>query len=174
MAAGRWVRGALASLALGVLAITACGGGNASNYAVAGVGLGATVVASGINRALTGACWAVCAKGFYCDHRSGLCQRGECDPNCRDGEYCVKEDTGDFRCAVPAGTYAFGRSDPAISASESNTDAGSTAPYAPYAPFVDGGPYTESDGSDAGLATDAGIEAAPSTDAGSDAASSVE
>lgn len=171
MAAGEWVRGALARLAFGLLAITACGGGNATNYAAAGIGLGATVVASGINRALTGSCWAVCAKGFYCDHESGLCQRGECDPSCRDGEYCVKEDTGDFRCAIPAGTYAFSQSKPPPPPSESDADAGATAPLAPY---VDGGAFTEDESVDAGADADGGFVGAPIPDAGSDAPSAAE
>lgn len=164
MAVRVWVSGALASLSLALLAITACGGSSAT-YAAAGVGLGATVLASGIHRAVTGACWANCAKGFYCDHASGLCQRGECDPSCREGEYCVKEANGLFRCAIPAGTYAFNQSKPPTSRGDANADAGSPVPLA-----VDAGASAESDSADAETSADGGAEAVPSADAGVDAA----
>lgn len=156
-------------LALGLVAVVACGGAGAT-YGTAAVGLGATVLASGINRAVTGACWANCAKGFYCDHVSGLCQRGECDPSCREGDYCVKESSGYFRCVAPAGTYAFGKAKPSPSESAAS-DAGTPPP-----PFVsDASVALESAASDAGALTDdAGSELAPAVspaDADLDAAS---
>jgi hypothetical protein len=155
------VRGVLASLVLGFSALVACGGGS-STYAAAGIGLGATVLATGIHRAVTGSCWANCAKGFYCDHESGMCQRGECDPSCREGDYCVKEASGDFRCVAPAGTYAFDKSKRAPSESDAGSDAGS--PASPL--LMDAGVSAESDASDAGVIalSDAGAETTPGSD----------
>jgi hypothetical protein len=163
MAARGSVRGVLASLVLGLVALVACGGGS-STYAAAGIGLGATVLATGIHRAVTGSCWANCAKGFYCDHESGMCQRGECDPSCREGDYCVKEASGDFRCVAPAGTYAFDKSKRAPSESDAGSEA--RAPASPL--LIDAGVSAESDASDAGVISDsdAAAETVPGPDAG--------
>ena len=128
MAARGSIRGVLASLVLGAAAVAACGGN--SNYVAAGVGLGATVLATGLHRVATGSCWANCSKGYYCDHESGTCLRGECDPSCREGDYCVKEANGDFRCVAPAGTYALGRRPPAPPENEASYDAGALVPLA--------------------------------------------
>jgi hypothetical protein len=143
--------------------VAACGGGGAT-YGAAAAGLGATVLASGIHRAVTGSCWANCAKGFYCDHESGLCQRGECDPSCGEGDYCVKESNGFFRCVAPAGTYAFGKAKPSPAESASSADAGSPAPLVPY--VSDGGASPDIEGDDAGLPADAGPDAASHDAAG--------
>lgn len=153
MAARGSVRGVLVSVVLGVVVVAACGGN--STYGAAAVGLGATVLASGINRVATGACWANCTKGYYCDHESGVCQRGECDPSCREGDYCVKEANGYFRCVAPAGTYPLGKAPPP-SASSANDDAGAPAPLAP---FVDAGATPASDSDDT-TAADGGVQSA--------------
>lgn len=162
-ASGR-VRGAVTSLFVGFCVVAACGG-QPNSYGAAGIGLGATVLATGIHRAVTGSCWANCAKGFYCDHASGLCQRGECEQSCREHEYCVKEADGRFRCVAPAGTYAFGNSNPATSENQP-AEADSSAPLAP---FVDGA-APESESGDAGTPADGSAEVSPGPDAASDAA----
>jgi hypothetical protein len=78
--------------------LPACGGG-ASKAASDAVTAGLAVAAAGVNRAVTGACWADCPTGTRCDEASGTCVplpcRNACpaDGRCRvvDGkETCVR------------------------------------------------------------------------------------
>jgi hypothetical protein len=62
--------------ALVVLSAASCGPpptSGSAKAASAAVGLGAAVVAAGINRAITHECWAMCRPGQVCDKASGLC-----------------------------------------------------------------------------------------------------
>ena len=87
------------------LASAACGHGN---YGAAGVGLGAAVTGAGVNRAITGDCWAVCSPGYGCDKQRGTCVRAECVPGCTTDEHCVVEADGRTRCIDNPGTLRFG------------------------------------------------------------------
>lgn len=49
----------------------------AANYQGAAVGAVFGVAAAGVNRAITGDCWASCRPGTRCDKKSGLCERIE-------------------------------------------------------------------------------------------------
>ena len=99
--AKRWA----ARLCLCSLLAAACGRGN---YAGAGIGLGAAVVGAGVNRAITGDCWAVCAPGYGCDRQRGTCLRVECVPACSSSEYCAIEADGRTRCIESPGTLSLG------------------------------------------------------------------
>jgi hypothetical protein len=103
--------------------LASCGHSNTNNYGAAGVWLGAAVLATGIYRAVTGNCWANCAKGWYCDRPSGICKRGECDPGCREGDSCVMEANGDLRCVATADTLVFGDAVPDAGAGPTAADA---------------------------------------------------
>lgn len=46
-----------------------------ANYRGAGVGAAFGIAAAGVNRAITGDCWASCLPGSQCNHKSGLCER---------------------------------------------------------------------------------------------------
>lgn len=63
---------AMTILVLGALAAgpAACA---ANQAASAAIGTGAAIAAAGINRAVTGECWASCRPGTVCDKASGLC-----------------------------------------------------------------------------------------------------
>ncbi|MFO0589325.1 MAG: hypothetical protein U0441_17440 [Polyangiaceae bacterium] len=49
----------------------------AANYRGAAVGAAFGLAAAGVNRAITGDCWAACRPGTRCDRKSGLCERIE-------------------------------------------------------------------------------------------------
>jgi hypothetical protein len=87
----------------------ACGGGN---YRAAGIGLGAAVTGAGVNRALTGDCWAVCSPGYGCDRQRGTCVRAECTPACTPDEQCVNEADGRTRCIDNPGSLALSAAPP--------------------------------------------------------------
>ena len=98
---GRWTIG----LFLGAGLAAACGGGN---YTGAGIGLGAAVTGAGLNRAVTGDCWAACTPGYGCDRKRGTCVRVECVPECSADEHCVIEADGRTRCLTNPGTFRLG------------------------------------------------------------------
>lgn len=99
MARGERQRLALGAAVLALL--TACGG---STEAQAVAATAVMVAATGVNRALTGECWAACTPGYVCDHESGLCVRGECSPACPDTQTCVRID-GALMCADKGTTW---------------------------------------------------------------------
>lgn len=72
----------------------ACGGSNESK-AVAATAV--MVAATGVNRALTKECWAACTPGYVCNHESGLCEPGECQPSCQETQVCARVE-GQFVC----------------------------------------------------------------------------
>lgn len=82
--------------------LPACGG---STEAQAAAATAVMVAATGVNRSLTGECWAACTPGYVCDHESGLCVRGECSPACPDTQTCVSLD-GVLMCADKGTTWA--------------------------------------------------------------------
>lgn len=119
--------------ALVVVVGAACTPARGNDYGTAAVGLGATVIGAGVNRVLTGGCWANCQKGFYCNREKGICERGECETPCREGDYCVRESTYQFRCVTPPGSFVIGQpppdagadvSVPSVDAATPATDAG--------------------------------------------------
>jgi hypothetical protein len=69
----------------------ACGG---NDYATAAGATAVAVAATGVHRALTGDCWGRCSPGYACNHESGLCVPGECDPICPAGSSCTVTPTG--------------------------------------------------------------------------------
>jgi hypothetical protein len=103
----------------------ACTQTHGNDYGTAAVGLGATVIGAGVNRAITGGCWANCQEGFYCNREKGTCERGECETPCREGDYCVRESTYEFRCVARPGSFVIGQSptDAGADARVSSTDA---------------------------------------------------
>jgi hypothetical protein len=112
-------------LTLVAIVAVACTQTRGNDYGTAAVGLGATVIGAGVNRALTGGCWANCQKGFYCNREKGICERGECETPCREGDYCVRESTYQFRCVTPPGSFVIGQPPPdaGTDASVPSTDA---------------------------------------------------
>ncbi len=102
-------------------ALPGCG----SDAGRAAVATAVAVGAVGINRAVTGNCWAQCDPGFLCDEKSGLCERGECVPGCPVGYYCVRDPKRHTICVRDPD--AFSVADPAA-----------TAPVGPVAPPVPG------------------------------------
>jgi hypothetical protein len=93
--------------ALAVL-VVACAAGSNAGYEAAGAGLAGVVIGSGVNRAVTGDCWAICSRGFACDRQRGTCERAECEPECAQGEHCVIEQDGRFRCMEATGMLRIG------------------------------------------------------------------
>jgi hypothetical protein len=114
---------------LTLLLVQACGT-NARQYEEASVGLGTALSFTAVNRALTGDCWAQCSHGYACDRKRGLCVRAECVPECPEGEHCVIEVDGRFRCMDAAGVGQIGAG--ANPTSNAASDAGASSP-------VDGG-----------------------------------
>jgi hypothetical protein len=51
------------------------------------------VAAAGVNRAVTGGCWAACPTGTTCDHESGLCEKLPCSSHC----------PADLKCEIVGG-----------------------------------------------------------------------
>ncbi|MEO6601172.1 MAG: hypothetical protein ABIQ16_14940 [Polyangiaceae bacterium] len=90
--------------------VAACATGSNSGYGDAAAVLAGTVIGSGVNRSLTGDCWAVCSRGFACDRGKGTCVRAECEPECAQGEHCVIEQDGRFRCMDATGMGRIGAS----------------------------------------------------------------
>lgn len=100
MAGGKRWRPALGLVSLVLL--PRCGG---STEAQAVAATAVMVAATGVNRALTGECWAACTPGHVCDHESGLCVAGECSPTCPETQTCVRVD-GALMCADKGTTWA--------------------------------------------------------------------
>ena len=120
--------------------VAACAAGSNAGYGAAAAVLTGTVVATGINRAATGDCWAICTRGYACDRERGTCVRAECVPECAQGEHCVIENDGRFRCMDATGMGRIGASStpPAPSATTATTaisaaalDAGAAQPSSP-------------------------------------------
>src|SRR5690606_2755125 len=63
---------------------------SASTETQAAAGAAAMVTATGLNRAMTGECWAACTPGYVCEHDTGLCVPGECSPSCKEEQLCVQ------------------------------------------------------------------------------------
>ena len=63
----------------------------------AAVATAVTVAATAVNRKITNECWAACTPGYVCEHESGLCVKGECQPHCRDEQLCSKV-SGQLMC----------------------------------------------------------------------------
>jgi hypothetical protein len=64
----------------------------------------------GLNRALTDDCWARCHQGDLCNHKTGLCEHGECTPPCATGTHCARSRSGSLVCEPDPGTLGYGRS----------------------------------------------------------------
>lgn len=82
----RWL-----TLSFGATLLPACG---ASNEVQAVTGTAIMIAATGVNRKLTGECWAACTPGYVCDYDSGMCVEGECRPPCPETQACVRMDAG--------------------------------------------------------------------------------
>lgn len=63
-----------------VLLVPGCRAVGVSKYAGAAIFAGTAVGAVAVNRAVTGDCWAICSPGWYCNHKSGLCEREKSPP----------------------------------------------------------------------------------------------
>lgn len=72
--------------------------GRSNDYVGAAVFAGTGVAAAVVNRKLTGDCYAVCPRGYACDHDSGICERLECD--CPADEVCDRV-AGEIVCVQP-------------------------------------------------------------------------
>lgn len=53
---------------------------------------------TGVNRALTGACYSSCPYGRVCNHDTGFCETSEC--NCPEGQTCERAG-GRVSCVTP-------------------------------------------------------------------------
>jgi len=84
------------------LGISSCSDANKHAYSRAAAATSLQVVAVGINRVLTNDCWARCSPGYLCNQESGLCERGECVPECEYGSHCTHDVTGEYRCVRDA------------------------------------------------------------------------
>ena len=67
-----------------------CGSNNARTYQAAGATAGVGVLASGINRKITGDCWANCPPGTRCDRENGICVELPCRGECPSGKRCER------------------------------------------------------------------------------------
>lgn len=83
------------SIALATLITLGCGQSDKAARAAVGLGLG--VAAAGVNRAVTGECWASCAPGQACDRARGVCVPIPCGGKCPPDERCVESAQGE-RC----------------------------------------------------------------------------
>jgi hypothetical protein len=118
----------LAAGGVGALGLALACGVPSSGYAEAGAGLATAVAFTGVNRAITGDCWAVCSLGYACDRVRGTCVRAECVPECASGEQCIIEQDGRFRCIDTLGTITLsGKVPDAGSALSTPADAGAVA-----------------------------------------------
>jgi hypothetical protein len=82
------------ALKLGCLALTltaACVLIGVAPYPAAAVMAGTGVVATGINRSVTGDCWGNCLGKTMCERDSGLCIPRPCGDECRYDEVCVND-----------------------------------------------------------------------------------
>src|SRR5262245_60014744 len=70
--------------------LVACGGKNAAAYNAAAVTAGIGVLAAGVNRSITGDCWANCPPGTACDRPRGVCVELPCRGQCPDGKKCQR------------------------------------------------------------------------------------
>jgi hypothetical protein len=71
-------------------ALVACGGGNARTYQGAAATAGIGVLAAGVNRKITGDCWASCPPGTRCDRERGVCVELPCRGSCPEGKRCQR------------------------------------------------------------------------------------
>jgi hypothetical protein len=111
--------------------VAACATGSNAGYGAAGAVLAGTIVGTGVNRAVTGDCWAICSRGYACDRERGTCVRAECVPDCAQGEHCVIEHDGRFRCMDATGMGRIGASSTPsapVSPSAATLDAGLAPP----------------------------------------------
>ena len=67
----------LACLAVGTGCLRSSSTIGPANYQGAAVGAAFGIAAAGVNRAITGDCWASCRPGTHCNKKSGLCERIE-------------------------------------------------------------------------------------------------
>jgi hypothetical protein len=65
------------------------------NYAGAAMFAASGVAAAGVNRAVTGYCWAACTPGTTCDRASGMCLPLPCSSKC----------PADLKCELIGGEY---------------------------------------------------------------------
>lgn len=65
------------------------GSSNASKLGDALVVTGLAVAAAGINRAVTGECWATCPTGMRCDKAAGTCVALPCGGRCPADAHCA-------------------------------------------------------------------------------------
>ena len=101
MVLAQWVNPGWLLIGALTLGSLSCGTTTGTQAAVA---TAVTVVATGVNRKLTGDCWAACTPGHVCERESGLCIRGECSPSCGDHQFCVKLE-GQLTCVDKAALY---------------------------------------------------------------------
>jgi hypothetical protein len=114
--------GPFRSAALLALGCFSCGGNNAKNYQAAGATAGFGVLAAGVNRGITGDCWANCPPGTRCDRARGVCEDLPCRGECPVGKRC--ERFGDrYECVVSGFMDRPLARDPATSADAGAADA---------------------------------------------------
>ena len=71
-----------------LLLVSSCSSG--SDIAGAALTAGAAVAMVGVNRAVTGECWASCPPGKQCDEDSGTCVDIPCGGECPPETYCAR------------------------------------------------------------------------------------
>jgi hypothetical protein len=74
--------------------------GSSSNYTGAAVFGGSAVAATGVNRAITGGCWAACPTGRVCNHETGTCDLLPCSSHCPADLKCERVG-GEDVCVTP-------------------------------------------------------------------------
>jgi hypothetical protein len=109
-----------------VLLPFACGGDNARTYQAAGATAGMGVLAAGVNRSITGDCWANCPPGTRCDRAHGVCVELPCRGECPVGKRC--ERFGDrYECVVSGFMDRPSSRDPATDAGGADAGAADVA-----------------------------------------------
>ncbi len=92
----------LTSVVAGALLLSALGCSTHEATAATATVSGAVAFAA-VNRAVTGDCWGRCSNGYVCNHESGLCEPGECNPSCTAGYQCSVVPAG-YACTPEGGT----------------------------------------------------------------------
>jgi hypothetical protein len=73
-----------------LLALALACGSNAREYQGAAATAGIGVLAAGVNRKITGDCWATCPPGTRCDRDAGVCLELPCRGDCPQGKLCQR------------------------------------------------------------------------------------
>jgi hypothetical protein len=116
---------ALCACAAACTLFTPSTAGSSHNYTGAAAFAGSAVAGAGVNRAITGQCWAQCPPGTTCNHASGVCERLPCSSTCPADLQC-EQVGGEFVCVQP-------RSEGALAARSADAGQDTGAAQAPDA-----------------------------------------